>query len=62
MEKIEGVKILMLSHSEEEGHQYVLGLSKPITLMRLIKDIPLVENVKKKGGAILIDLRDELIF
>jgi putative nucleotidyltransferase with HDIG domain len=62
MEKIEGVKILMHSHSEEGGHQLLLTIVKPIALMRLIKDLPLVQNVDKKGGAVLVNLRDELIF
>jgi putative nucleotidyltransferase with HDIG domain len=61
LQKIEGVKILMLSHSEEGGHLFLLALRKPITLMRLIKEIPRVEHVDKKGGAISVDLRDELI-
>jgi putative nucleotidyltransferase with HDIG domain len=61
IEKIEGVKTLMLSHSEEDGHQFLLALAKPIMLIRLIKDIPLVENVNKKGGKVLVNLRDELI-
>jgi putative nucleotidyltransferase with HDIG domain len=58
LEKIEGVKILMLSHSEEEGHLFLLALQKPITLMRLIKEIPRVENVDRKGGVISVALRD----
>ena len=62
MEKIDGVKIIMLSHSEDEGHLYLLALQRPMTLMRLIKDIPLVANVDKKGGTILVSLKEEMIF
>ncbi len=58
LEKIEGVKILMLSHSEEEGHLLLLALQEPITLMRFIKKIPRVETVEKKGGEISVVLRD----
>jgi hypothetical protein len=58
LEKIEGVKILMLSHSEEEGHLLLLGLEKPITLIHFIKEMPRVEDVDKKGGAIWVALRD----
>jgi HD-GYP domain-containing protein (c-di-GMP phosphodiesterase class II) len=60
LEKIEGVKILMLSHSEEEGHLFLLALQKPIALVRFIKEIPRVENVDKKGGEISVVLRDNV--
>jgi len=62
MEKIEGVKVIMLSHSEEEGHLFLVGLQRPMTLMRLIKDIPLVRNVAKKGETICVGLKEEMIF
>ena len=62
MEKIEGVKVIMLSHSEDEGHLFLIGLQRPITLMRLIKDIPLVRNVDKKGETVLVSLKEEMIF
>jgi putative nucleotidyltransferase with HDIG domain len=62
MEKIDGVKILMLSHSEEEGHLFLLGLQKPMTLVRLLKDIPLVGKVDKKGATIFVGLKEEMIF
>jgi putative nucleotidyltransferase with HDIG domain len=58
LEKIQGVKILMLSHSEEEGHLLLLGLQKPMNLIQFIKEMPLVENIYKKGGTISIFLRD----
>ena len=59
LEKIEGVKILMLSHSEEAGHLFLLSLEKPITLKRFIKETSRVENVDKKGKDIVVTLRDE---
>lgn len=59
LEKIEGVKILMLSHSEQEGHVFLLSLEKPITLIRFINEIPGVENVDRKGKDIIVTLRDE---
>jgi HD-GYP domain-containing protein (c-di-GMP phosphodiesterase class II) len=58
LEKIQGVKILMLSHSEEDGHLFLLALQKPITLLRYIRQIPRVESVSKKGGEITVVLRD----
>jgi HD-GYP domain-containing protein (c-di-GMP phosphodiesterase class II) len=58
LEKIQGIKILMLSHCEEEGHLFLLALQKPLTLMRFIREIPRVENVSKKGGEISVVLRD----
>ncbi len=58
LEKIQGVKILMLSHCEEEGHLLLLELEKPVTLIYFIKEMPRVENVDKKGGAIWVALRD----
>lgn len=60
LEKIEGVKILMLGHSEEEGHLILLALQKPMTLVQFIRDMPRVGNVEKKGGEISVDLRDRL--
>lgn len=59
LEKIEGLTVLMLSHSEQEGHLFLLSLEKPITLMRFIKEISLVESVDKKGKDILVTLRDK---
>jgi putative nucleotidyltransferase with HDIG domain len=58
LKKIEGTRILMLSHSEGEGHLFLCSLNKPITLTRYIREIPRVENVDKKGGVIWVDLRD----
>jgi putative nucleotidyltransferase with HDIG domain len=58
LQKIEGVKILMLSHSEGEGHLFLCSINKPITLTRYIREIPGVENVDKKGAVIWVDLRD----
>jgi HD-GYP domain-containing protein (c-di-GMP phosphodiesterase class II) len=58
LEKIQGVKILMLSHSEEEGHSYLLALQKPLALTRYIREIPRVERVNKKGEEISVVLRD----
>jgi putative nucleotidyltransferase with HDIG domain len=59
LKKIEGVKIFMLSHSEEEGHLFLLSLEKPITLMRFIKETPRVESVNRKGKEIFVTLTDE---
>ena len=59
LEKIEGVKILMLSHSEEEGHLFLLSLEKPITLVHFVKEISAVENVDRKGKDILVTLSEE---
>jgi HD-GYP domain-containing protein (c-di-GMP phosphodiesterase class II) len=58
LEKIQGVKILMLSHSEEEGHLFLLALQKPLALLRFIREIPRVESVSKKGEEISVVLRD----
>jgi putative nucleotidyltransferase with HDIG domain len=58
LEKIQGVKILMLSHCEEEGHLFLLALQKPITLTRFIREIPQVETINKKGSEISVVLRD----
>jgi HD-GYP domain-containing protein (c-di-GMP phosphodiesterase class II) len=58
LEKIQGVKILMLSHCEEEGHLFLLALQKPLTLTRFIREIPRVENVSKKGEEISVALKD----
>lgn len=59
LQRIEGVNVVMLSHSEEEGHLFLLSLDKPITLMRSVNEIPQVENVEKKGKDILVTLREE---
>jgi hypothetical protein len=58
LENIAGVKVLMLSHSEEEGHLFLLSLEKPMTLISFIREINQVENVNKKGKDILVTLRD----
>jgi hypothetical protein len=58
LEKIPGVKILMLSHSEEEGHVLLLGLQKPLTLVRYIREIPRVASIDKKGGEISVVLKE----
>jgi putative nucleotidyltransferase with HDIG domain len=59
LEKIDGLTVLMLSHSEEAGHLFLLSLEKPITLKRFIKETPRVENVDRKGKDIVVTLRDE---
>ncbi len=58
LEKIEGVKILMLSHSEEEGHLFLLSLEKPMTLISFIKEMSPVESVDRKGKEILVTLKN----
>jgi putative nucleotidyltransferase with HDIG domain len=58
LEKIQSVKILMLSHSEDDGHLFLLALQKPIALTRFIREIPRVESVNKKGAEISVVLRD----
>ena len=58
LQSIDGVSIVMLSHSEEEGHLFLLSLKKPITLMRFLREIPGVENIEKKGKDIQVALRD----
>lgn len=60
LQRIEGVNVLMLSHSEEEGHLFLLSLERPTTLMQSINEMSQVENVEKKGKEIVVTLRDEL--
>ncbi len=58
LQTIEGVSIVMLSHSEEEGHLFLLSLKKPITLIRFIREIPGVQSVEKKNKDIQVTFRD----
>jgi putative nucleotidyltransferase with HDIG domain len=58
LEKIQGCKILMLSHSEDEGHSYLLALQKPLAMTHHIREIPRVKSVSKKGEEISVTLRD----
>ncbi len=58
LKKIEGVKIIMLSHSEEDGHLFLLSLEKPITLISILEEMPAVESVSRKNKAILVTLKE----
>jgi putative nucleotidyltransferase with HDIG domain len=57
LSKIEGVKIVMVGSSEEEGHSIVLSVPQALPLMELIGNIPCVGAVEKKGKDILITLK-----
>ncbi|OGO31596.1 MAG: hypothetical protein A2Z29_02915 [Chloroflexi bacterium RBG_16_56_11] len=54
--KIDGVKIVMIGSSEEEGHSILLSLPGPLPLMSLIGEMPLVAQAEKKGKDISITL------
>jgi HD-GYP domain-containing protein (c-di-GMP phosphodiesterase class II) len=57
LEKQEDLKILMTGSSEKEGHLILLSLQKPMEFIRVIRGIPLTENVEKYGKDILVTLR-----
>jgi putative nucleotidyltransferase with HDIG domain len=59
LQRIEGINVVMLSHSEEEGHLFLLSLDKPIPLIRSVNEIPQVENIEKRGKEIRVILREE---
>lgn len=64
LEKNEGLKILMTGSSEKEGHLIVISLEKPLELVRIISEIPSVENVEKHGRDIVVTLSgsDEIFY
>ena len=57
LERQDNLKILMTGSSEKEGHLISLSLQKPMEFIRIIKEIPLTENVEKYGKDILVTLR-----
>ena len=57
LERQEDLKILMTGSSEKEGHLILLSLQKPMEFIRVIREIPLTENVEKYGKDILVTLR-----
>jgi len=57
LERQEDLKVLMTGSSEKEGHLILLSLQKPMEFIRVIREIPLTENVEKYGKDILVTLR-----
>ena len=57
LERQEDLKVLMTGSSEKEGHLILLSLRKPMEFIRVIREIPLTENVEKYGKDLLVTLR-----
>lgn len=58
LQKVENLKIISVGGSEEEGHIILISLQKPVALIRIIKEMPLIENVNKNGKGIIVTLKN----
>jgi putative nucleotidyltransferase with HDIG domain len=58
LKTIEGLSVLMLSHSEDGGHLFLCSLDRPTPLIRFVKGISMVKDAEKKGKDILVTLKE----
>jgi len=47
----------LISGSLDEGTKFIVSAGKPIPLVSIIRELPLVEQVVKKGKEIQVSLR-----
>ena len=57
LRQVEDLRVVLISGSLEEGTKFVVSVGKPIPLVSIIKKIPLVEQVVKKGKEIQVTLK-----
>lgn len=58
LQKVDSLKIVLTGGSEEEGHIILLTLQEPATLIGIIKEMSLVENIDKRGKDIVVTLKN----
>ncbi len=54
---VENLKILLDSWSEEEGSVIVVSVQKPMALGGILSEMPMIEQVYKKGKNIIVELK-----
>jgi len=57
LEKVEDLTIVMVSGSTDEGSIITVSSPKSTDLVRILNQIPAVENARRKGGDIVIKLK-----
>ncbi|MFC1969552.1 hypothetical protein ACFLVF_03595, partial [Chloroflexota bacterium] len=57
LEQIENVRIVWTGVSVDEGTIMGISVQKPMTLIRILNEMPIVQNVDKKGQNIVVVLK-----
>ena len=58
LKKSESLKIVLSGWSEEEGPIILLSVQEAKALIRIISEIPVVENIDKDGKDIIVTLKN----
>ncbi|MFC1901505.1 HD domain-containing phosphohydrolase [Chloroflexota bacterium] len=56
LKKTENLRISMSGWSEDEGQSITISLSKPLPLLKILKEMPAVEDASTKGGKLTVIL------
>ena len=60
LRQIQDLRVVLISGSMDEGTRVIVSARKPIPLANVIEEIPLVEQVVKKGKEIQVSLKAKL--
>jgi sulfite reductase alpha subunit-like flavoprotein len=61
LRKVDNLKIALVGGSVDEGVIIVVSLEQPVTLIRILNEMPMVEKVDKKGRNIVITLKTPVV-
>ena len=59
LRQVEDLRLVLVGGSVDEGSQIVVSAGKPIPLIDILREMPPVEQVVKKGNEIQITLKAE---
>ena len=57
LSQIQNLHLVLVGGSVEEGNKIVVSTEKPIPLVNVLREIPLVEQVVKRGKEIQVTLK-----
>jgi len=57
LEEVENLRIVLVGGSVDEGGIIVVSVQKPVTLIRVLNEMPTVEKVDKKDKNIVVALK-----
>ena len=60
LHQIQDLRVVLISGSVDKGTKVVVSARKPVPLVSVVSEMPLVEQVVKKGEKIQISLRAKL--
>ena len=56
LRQVQNLRLVLVGASEEEGTKVMVSAEKPLPLLRVLSEIPSVEQVAKKGRDIQVKL------